>query len=90
MDAHKTRRTCVSAPASLAKLHRDAILTSREGLGKLKKYDYKLAILNVMMPRPDGFEILVRIREEHCLPILMLTARADSLSKVRGAAGGSG
>ena len=30
-DAHKTQRKCVLVPESLAKLHRNAILTSRSG-----------------------------------------------------------
>ena len=34
-NAHKTRKECVLAPACLAKSHRDAILTSREGLAEL-------------------------------------------------------
>ncbi len=34
-NAHKTRKECVLAPACLAKSHKDAILTSREGLSEL-------------------------------------------------------
>ena len=37
-NAHKTRKECILAPACLAKSHRDAILTPREGLSELLPY----------------------------------------------------
>lgn len=67
----------------------DCCHSGREGLRKLRENKYQLVILDVMMPGPDGFEILEKIREENRLPILMLTARTDSLSKVRGLRAGA-
>lgn len=67
----------------------DCCHSGREGLGKLREDKYQLVILDVMMPGPDGFEILEKIREENRLPILMLTAKNDSLSKVRGLRAGA-
>ena len=43
-----------------------------------------LAILDVMMPRLDGFTVCQRIRQFSALPIIMLTARGQDLEKVRG------
>lgn len=36
------------------------------------------------MPGMDGFETLEEIRREYSLPVLMLTSKNDSVSKVRG------
>lgn len=63
--------------------------TGKEGLGRLKETDYQLVILDVMMPGMDGFETLEQIRAESSLPILMLTSKNDSISKVRGLRAGA-
>lgn len=67
----------------------DFCTTGKEGLIKLKKKDYQLVILDVMMPGMDGFEILEQIRKENSLPILMFTSKNDSASKVRGLRAGA-
>jgi len=43
-----------------------------------------LAILDVMMPVMDGFNVLRKIREQSTLPVIFLTARADDIDKVLG------
>jgi two-component system KDP operon response regulator KdpE len=43
-----------------------------------------VTLLDVNMPRMSGFEVLQRIRETSDAPVLMLTARGDEMSKVRG------
>lgn len=63
--------------------------TGKEGLAKLKEKDYQLVILDVMMPRMDGFETMEQIRKENSLPILMFTSKNDSASKVRGLRAGA-
>lgn len=42
------------------------------------------ALLDVMMPELNGFELLKKIRERHDVPVLMLTARTASSDKVLG------
>jgi len=46
--------------------------------------DVHLAILDVMMPVMDGFNLLRKIREHSTLPVIFLTARADDMDKVLG------
>jgi DNA-binding response OmpR family regulator len=43
-----------------------------------------LAILDVMMPELDGYEVCRRIREFSLMPIVMLTARGEQVDKLRG------
>ena len=48
-----------------------------------------LVVLDVSMPGLDGWEVLNRIRELSDVPVLMLTARAEELEKVRGLRAGA-
>ena len=43
-----------------------------------------LAILDVMLPDMDGFELLRRIRENYFFPIIMLTAKIQDMDKLTG------
>ena len=56
---------------------------------KIKEEKYELVILDVMMPDMDGFETLERIREFSNVPILMLTSKDSSSSKVIGLRSGA-
>ena len=47
-------------------------------------HDYALVILDVMLPRLNGFEALRRIRADRPVPILMLTARGDEIDRIVG------
>ncbi|NYB75619.1 response regulator transcription factor [Sedimentibacter hydroxybenzoicus DSM 7310] len=55
-----------------------------EALKILKEQDFDLAVLDVMMPRLDGFNLLRKIREGSTIPVIFLTARADDMDKVLG------
>ncbi|HLU76356.1 MAG TPA: response regulator transcription factor [Burkholderiales bacterium] len=45
---------------------------------------YALVVLDVMMPRLGGLEVLRRIRAQSQLPVIMLTAKGDDLDRVLG------
>ena len=49
----------------------------------------ELVLLDVSLPGLDGFATLQRIRDLSDVPVVMLTARADELDKVRGLRGGA-
>ncbi len=61
----------------------------REGLRSLFASTPDLVILDVSMPELDGWATLERIREVSDVPVLMLTAQAGELDKVRGLRGGA-
>jgi OmpR family response regulator RpaB len=55
-----------------------------EGLAKLRAGQYDAAILDVMLPEMDGFELCREIRKESDIPIVMLTARGEVMDRVVG------
>jgi two-component system, OmpR family, response regulator len=54
------------------------------GLSLLRSQPFDIAILDVMLPEMDGFELCRIIRKESDIPILMLTARGDVMDRVVG------
>ncbi len=53
-------------------------------LGLVEKYPPHLVILDWMLPGLDGLAVCRQIRENHLMPILMLTARAEEVDRVLG------
>ena len=60
-----------------------------EGLLRLAEQAFDLVLLDVMMPRLNGFAMLTRLRKTHDTPVLMLTARGDSQDRVNGLEAGA-
>ena len=55
-----------------------------DGLFKAESYNYDAIVLDVMLPRLDGWEVLDRLRKKKRTPVLMLTARDAPKDRVRG------
>lgn len=55
-----------------------------EALDIIQNKAIDLAILDVMMPRLDGFNLLRKIRKTSNLPVIFLTARGDDMDKILG------
>lgn len=70
-------------------INADVCHSGKDGIFLLSTKQYQLIVLDIMMPGLDGFETMERIREKSNIPILMLTAKSDSLSKVRGLRAGA-
>ena len=62
----------------------DTAADGEEGLYKAGSTDYDAIILDVMLPRLNGWELLARLRATKATPVLMLTARDRSADRVRG------
>ncbi|MBQ7624335.1 MAG: response regulator transcription factor [Clostridia bacterium] len=63
----------------------DAVSRGDDALDYLKSFSYDAAVLDVMMPGPDGFQVLKEVRRQGiCTPILILTARDDVADRVYG------
>ncbi len=55
-----------------------------EGLTLIKDKNPDLILLDIMMPKKDGFEVCKVVRQTKNTPIIMLTARAEEIDKVLG------
>ncbi|WP_429137205.1 response regulator [Aeromonas hydrophila] len=60
-----------------------------EGLQRLAEQHFNLVLLDVMMPKLNGFAMLAQLRKTHDTPVLMLTARGDSQDRVNGLEAGA-
>lgn len=56
----------------------------REGLNKILNDEYDLVILDLMLPSLNGLEVCRRVRQSSSVPIIMLTAKDDTMDKVMG------
>ncbi|HSJ92752.1 MAG TPA: response regulator transcription factor, partial [Gaiellaceae bacterium] len=56
----------------------------REGLARFREGGFALVVLDVMLPELDGLEVCRRIRAESRVPIVMLSARSDTVDVVVG------
>jgi len=55
-----------------------------EGLEQVFRGDFHLAILDVMMPRMDGFTLAAEIKEKKNIPLIFLTAKSLLVDKLKG------
>ena len=67
----------------------DAISDPLETLHAIRKYNPEVIVLDVMMPKMDGFEVCQQIRKDYSLPIIMLSARGEPNDKIRGLESGA-
>jgi DNA-binding response OmpR family regulator len=62
----------------------EAAHNGAQGLKMILEGHYHAVILDVMMPRMDGFEVLKQLRKESDIPVLMLTARGEETDRIVG------
>ncbi|HEY1678771.1 MAG TPA: response regulator transcription factor [Candidatus Sulfotelmatobacter sp.] len=62
----------------------DCVHDGESGLKKATVGEYLLAVLDVMLPGINGFEVLRRIRATSRLPVLLLTARGEDVDRIVG------
>lgn len=58
--------------------------TGEDALACIKSMKIDLAILDIMLPDVDGFQILKQIRERYTFPVIMLTAKTEYMDKITG------
>lgn len=61
-----------------------ACYNGKEALEALKRQTIHLALLDVMLPDIDGFQLCTKIRENYLFPIIMLTAKGNDMDKIHG------
>lgn len=73
--------------AEYAKQEGFEVVTASDGeeaLAKFKEHDPEIILLDVMMPKKDGFEVCRQIRKISNVPIIMITARGEDFEKIMG------
>ena len=62
----------------------DCAYDGEEAFNMAKANSYDMILLDVMLPKMDGFEVCQAIREFSDVPIVMLTAKGDDMDKILG------
>ncbi|MCR5388010.1 MAG: response regulator transcription factor [Lachnospiraceae bacterium] len=62
----------------------DCAYDGEEALNLATENTYDMILLDLMLPKLDGFEVCKRIREFSDMPIVMLTAKGDDMDKILG------
>ena len=62
----------------------DTAYDGEEALQKANENQYDLIILDVMLPKHSGLEVLQQIREFSSVPVIMLTAKGEDMDKILG------
>ncbi|TDY00522.1 response regulator transcription factor [Thiohalophilus thiocyanatoxydans] len=62
----------------------DAVYDGESGVAAALTAQYDVVVLDVMLPRLNGVEVLRQIRQQSRIPVLMLTARGDDVDRIVG------
>ena len=62
----------------------DCAYDGEEALEMAKEKKYDIILLDLMLPKMDGFEVCQQIREFSNVPIVMLTAKGEDMDKILG------
>ena len=62
----------------------DCAYDGEEALEMVKRKEYDMILLDVMLPKYDGFEVCRQIRDFSDVPVIMLTAKGEDMDKVAG------
>lgn len=55
-----------------------------EGLEMVHRHEIHLAIVDVMMPRKDGIQMVMEMRKDYDFPVIMLSAKSEEVDKIMG------
>ena len=65
----------------------DCAYDGEEALEMAKEKKYDIILLDLMLPKMDGFEVCQQIREFSSVPVIMLTAKGNDMDKISGNTG---
>lgn len=84
VDDEEKIRNVIREYCESSKYECDEAENGNIALEKLKKNDYDILILDIMMPKMDGFELLKELPKEYRIPTIILSARDEELDKLQG------
>lgn len=56
----------------------------KQGLDKIRNQEYDTVLLDIMMPEMDGYTMLEELRKFSDVPVILLTAKGEQMSKIKG------
>lgn len=62
----------------------DTAYDGEEAVGKIKEGEYDIVLLDLMLPKLNGYEVCQQVREFSDIPIIMLTAKGADMDKILG------
>ena len=62
----------------------DAVRDGSQALGRVSEFRPDLVVLDIMLPGPNGFDICAALRRQRNTPVLMVSARAERVDRIRG------
>ena len=62
----------------------DCAYDGEEALKLIRENKYNIILLDVMLPKLDGFQVCQQVREFSDVPIVMLTAKGEDMDKILG------
>jgi DNA-binding response OmpR family regulator len=65
-------------------LDADVAFDGQQALDMFDKNNYDLILLDIMMPKKDGYEVCKTIRKTSMVPIIMITAKGEDYEKIMG------
>ena len=84
MDDEQAVQTLLAYPLRKEGYQVVPALDGMEALDRLRQGSFDLVVLDVMLPRLDGFDVCRQIRARSAVPIIMLTAKTEEIDKVLG------
>ena len=84
VDDEQSVQTLLAYPLRKEGYEVVSALDGQAALDRLREGAFDLVVLDLMLPRVDGFEVCRQVRARSSVPIIMLTARAEEIDKVLG------
>ncbi|MGE7839958.1 response regulator transcription factor [Lysinibacillus sp. NPDC093712] len=89
VDDDQAIRNLISVYLENEGMQTEKVEDAVEALKMLEKNKFDLILLDIMMPKMDGIEACLKIREERSMPIIMLSAKSEDMDKIKGLAAGA-
>jgi len=84
VDDEQSIQTLLTYPLRKEGYEVVAALDGQEALDRFREQSFDLVVLDLMLPRVDGFEVCRQLRARSSVPIIMLTAKAEEFDTVLG------
>src|SRR3954465_3838616 len=84
VDDEQSVQTLLAYPLRKEGYEVVSAIDGQEALDRVRGGSFDLVVLDLMLPKVDGFEVCRQIRATSQMPIIMLTAKGDEIDKVLG------